>query len=278
MNMPLNLSMDTTRKVPALTCGLIIFTLILYIVEECGVSLDNLILYPDAPLELNLNSISLYPLIHNSFFHWLLNVCSIATPLAMFEQLHGTLYTGITLNLLTVVAAVQYCLVGMVLFPDVGVLGLSGIAFLLFSYLAYKEHQHNPIIKCFHVGAYEVKVYAIAVPFIFALLFIVLIPGSSFFGHLAGITTGYLLALGYLKVLYPPSRVLLFIEDKLGRGIDLLAPLVTYHKEKDAVHIRSAQYSLFFINDIELAGSSSTATASTTFLSETRVLGTSEHV
>ncbi|KAG7661129.1 RBD2 [[Candida] subhashii] len=266
------------KKIPALTLGLIVFTLFLYLLQVYGVSFDNLILYPNAPLEFNLNSISLYPLIHVNFIHWFLNICSIATPLARFEQTHGTIYTGITLNLLAVIAAIQYCIVGMFVYPNVGVVGLSGIAFSLFSFLAYKEHQHQPVIKCFHIGAFEVKIYAIIVPFIVAVLFIFLMPGSSFFGHLAGISTGYLLALGYLKVLYPPSKVLLFIEDKLSSGIDLLEPLVDYYKENDSVHVRSAQYSSLFMNDIESSAmNSNPSVVPPAYLSETRVLGTSEN-
>ena len=38
----------------------------------------------------------------------------ISYPLAVFETRNGTIHTGVTLNLLTVIAALQYCIVGLI--------------------------------------------------------------------------------------------------------------------------------------------------------------------
>lgn len=67
----------------------------------------------------------------------------IGYPLAVFETRNGTIHTGVTLNLLTVIAALQYCIVGLIFYPNTGVIGLSGIAFLLMSYMAYHESNSD---------------------------------------------------------------------------------------------------------------------------------------
>ena len=95
---------------PALTVGLLLFTFILLIVD---VALENALshkfsLYPEALGELDLNRVSFYPLFHSGLFHWFLNVLTLFQPLAIFEKTHGTVYTGITLNLLAVLTALQY--------------------------------------------------------------------------------------------------------------------------------------------------------------------------
>ncbi|KAI3406502.2 RBD2 [Candida oxycetoniae] len=276
------------NKTPALTAGLTVFTFILCVIKNTfGVEMLSLVLYPRSPLDLNLNAISLYSLVHVGYLHWLFNVLSIFVPLSIFEKRHGTVYTGITLNLLTVIAALQYCAVGLLLYPNTGVVGLSGIAFSFFSYMAYQEHQYKPVMESFHIGSLEIKLYTLTAPFIAALVFWVIFPTSSFPGHLAGISTGFLLAFGYINKLYPPSSIILKIEQVLAPGIRLLAPIVFYHKEEDAVQMRSVSYAPLFTEDMESLSSatnhhpqatnSTTTTTSTTrtasYVRESRVLG-----
>ncbi|CAK9442223.1 uncharacterized protein LODBEIA_P59660 [Lodderomyces beijingensis] len=270
-------SWETIRQTPALTAGLVVFTLFLCVVRNTfGVEFSSVVLYPRSPLELNLNALSLYCLFHVNYFHWLVNMVALVTPLALYERRHGTVYTGITLNLLTVVAALQYCVLGLVLYPDTGVIGLSGIIFSFMSYMAYQEHKYKPVVETFHVAGREFKLYTLAVPVIAAFVCLVLVPGSSFFGHLAGISTGYLLGMGYIQKLFPPSSVILKIEQWVAPGISLLGPLVTYHREEDATNVRSVQYTPLFSQDVESSGVSRDApptSRSSSYVSETRILG-----
>ncbi|EGW30077.1 rhomboid protein 2 [Spathaspora passalidarum NRRL Y-27907] len=259
------------NQTPALTAGLILFTCILFLLNVYDVmDKSPFILYPNSPLELNLNAISLYLLFHTNFGHWFINVLGIATPLAMYEATHGTIYTGITLNLLAVITALQYCLVGQILYPHTGVIGLSGIIFSLLSYTSYKEHQNRPVIHTYRVSSYEIKIYTLAVPFIFLVFMTILMPGSSFFGHLAGVFAGFLLGMGYLKKLFPPSTAIIWIENKVEPVIKLINKLVTFVKEEDAINKRSVTYVSMFSSDLETG---SVNTRPPTYSAETRVLG-----
>ncbi|EDK46871.1 rhomboid protein 2 [Lodderomyces elongisporus NRRL YB-4239] len=252
------------KKTPALTAGLVVFTFFLCVLKTTfGVTFQSLILYPRSPLDLNLNAISLYSLVHIGYLHWLFNILSIFTPLALFEKRHGTVYTGITLNLLTVIAAVQYCIVGLVFYPETGVAGLSGIAFSFFAYMAYQEHKFKPVMESFNIGSVEIKIYTLSIPFIVALVFMIIFPASSLPGHLAGISTGFLLAMGYINKLYPPSSVILKIEQWVAPGINLLGPIVTYYKEEDALHVRNVGYTPLLVDDIESLATASSSSGIT---------------
>lgn len=270
---------DPSVRPPALTTGLIIFTFMLFVIKSLtSYTFESLILYPRAPLDLNLNSISLYSLFHVNFFHWICNIFTLATPLAVFETRNGTIHTGITLNLLTVIAALQYCIVGLIFYPNTGVIGLSGIAFLLMSYMAYHESKFKPIVHTFHISnSLEIKLYTLYVPFILAIVFMIVFPSSSLPGHLFGITTGYLLSYGYIDKLYPPSKVITTIENKLSSLINFLQLIVTFYKEEDSLVTRgSVGYKPLFDQDIEHGAANAPSHGSSTFVGETRVLGTRE--
>lgn len=274
-------SLGNLKKTPALTAGLPIFTFILcFLKNTLGFEMSSLILYPKSPLEFNLNAISLYSLVHVGYLHWFVNICTIYTPLALFEKRHGTVYTGITLNLLTVIAALQYCIVGLFLYPETGVVGLSGVAFSFIAYTAYKEHQYKPVLETFEIGSREVKIYTLAAPFIAAIVCLIVFPASSLPGHLAGISTGFLLAKGYINKLFPPSSIILKIESFVAPGIALIGQIVYYHREEDAVNVRGVQYEpLFAEGDVESSSAATSSiaqpepTRSSSYVRETRVLG-----
>lgn len=245
------------KDYPALTVGLPLFTLLLLIIDTIfsGKLKHVFGLDPFAPFRLDLNKISFYVVIHNGFFHWLINTVALFAPMYHFERAHGTVYTGITLNLLAVTAALQYCIVGMVLYRHTHVIGLSGIIFLFLTYFSVKEHEFKPV--AFSLGPnYNLPTkYS---PFVSLILCAILIPGSSFFGHLAGISSGYLLAYGKLAVLYPPVKAILFIESKIPLK-RLLAPLVEFISEEDGIELRNVSYLPFLSQDSE-AHAATTAT------------------
>lgn len=233
-----------TPNHPALSVGLVIFTLVGVLANLfTGNALTTLLaLDPSCLFHLKLNNLSFYSMLHTGFFHWLINMLALFVPLLHFERAHGTVHTGITLNLLTVVAALQYCLVGTILFPHTKVVGVSGIVFLLMTFTAVKEHVSSPTLRLGRLGSRDVQVPTLAAPFLMLVLCSVLIPSSLFWGHLFGISAGYLLAKGYLKVLYPPSWVVVAIESRLARPIAMLAPLVVFYGEEDAAVSRLAGY------------------------------------
>lgn len=261
-------------KYPALTVGLIPFTLILLIIDT--ISNQRLShyfsLYPYAPLNFELNRLSFYVLYHQNLIHWGFNIMALAGSMYHFEKSHGTVHTGITLNVLAVTAAIQYCFVGMILYKHTLVIGLSGIVFLFMVYFSVKEHEFTPVLfQCgrdFHVPTK----YS---PFITLIVLAVFIPGSSFWGHLAGISSGYLLAYGKLKIMYPPLKVIIFIETKLSRLISLLDGVVDFIHEEDALNLRSVAYKPIFSLDTEAMGvSSGHDSQSATFRGEGHVVGT----
>lgn len=263
------------KDYPALTVGLIPFTFILLIVDGMfGGSLSHTFgLDPFAPFRFDLNKLSFYLLYHQNFFHWLLNIVALAPLMYNFEKTHGTIHTGITLNLLAVATALQYCLVGMILYRNTHVIGLSGVVFLFLTYFAVKEHEFRPILYRTTISNYDVKILTKYSPFVSLFLCAILIPGSSFFGHLFGITSGYLLAYNKLQILYPPLSIILKIEEKLAGLISLLDNLVDFIKELDAASIRTIAYQPRFAVDIETGSSSVEQTATPTYGGEGHVLG-----
>lgn len=236
-------------KTPALSVGLCIFSCLFY------VCLDNnstaLVLYPDTPLKFDLNTISFYIFPHVNLIHLFINLISLFPLIAAFEKVNGTVYTGITLNLLAVLTAIMYCIPGLLLYPSDGVAGLLAIFFSFLTYFCQKEHSLTPVIFLFKVANHDISIPTEYFQFVNLFFIAVLIPSTSFFGHLAGIGAGYLLAHDYLKVLYPPLKTLLFIEDKFSGGISKLKLLVSFVSEEDAAVKRNGGYSPLLFTDLE---------------------------
>lgn len=264
-------------KYPALTVGIIPFTLILLIIDTIfNGKLSHLFsLYPYAPLNFDLNRLSFYILYHQNLIHWGFNILALAPSMYHFEATHGTVHTGVTLNLLAVSAALQYCILGLVLYRHTQVIGLSGIVFLFMSYFSVKEHDFKPVLYSFPYNNRTITIPTKYSPFITLFLLAIFIPGSSFWGHLAGISSGYLLAYGKLKVLYPPLKVILFIENKLQKLIKLLDGVVDFVSEEDGINLRSVAYKPIFTQDTELVGVTTAAdtTHNSSFRGDGHVLG-----
>lgn len=263
-------TLATLKKYPALTVGYVIFTFLLLVADAAtsGALSRTFALYPGAPLKFDLNRLSFYLLYHNGLFHWAFNMVALFTPMARFETTHGTIYTGITLNLITILAGLQYCIVGLFLYPNEYVVGSSGVVFTFYTYYSYKEHLLNPILHTLKFQGREIQIPTLYSPFLLLVVCAIFMPQSSIWGHLAGISTGYILVLGYMKVLYPPSKVALYIERKLSTGITHLGELVRYYRELELVDVRGQTYTSIFDEDTV-----TTTTESTPFRGEGHQLG-----
>lgn len=131
----------------------------------------------------------MYPLGHLSLVHLLMNSLSLFGPLTVFEKSHGTVHTGVILNLLAVSTAIIYCLLGSVLFSKTEVLGSSGWCFSFFAYFSLKESQIRPQQLFFNRFSFPTKY----VPALMLGIVTVFFPCSSFWGHLIGMGMGYVL-------------------------------------------------------------------------------------
>jgi hypothetical protein len=71
----------------------------------------------------------------------------------------------------------------------------------------------------------------------------IILPGSSFIGHLLGLLAGYALAMKYLDpVIEPSTKAVEFIESKLSRLIDLIPSQIVYIREIQARELRASQF------------------------------------
>lgn len=246
-------TLATLKETPALTAGLPIFTFFLLVVDlvTSHSLLEMFSLYPGAILAFDLNRLSFYLLFHKDIIHWALNIFALWTPLSIYERTHGTVNTGITLNLLAVVTGLQFSLVGYFLFPEMHVVGLSGVVFLFLAFTAYKEHFLTPVIYTLRVQGREVLIPTLYSPLLFVIVCAILLPASSIWGHLFGVFAGYLLGMDRLAFMFPPLKVVLWIEDKLSGAIGLLDGLVLFIREVDAVSIRGFSYAPIFSADPE---------------------------
>lgn len=186
--------------------------------------------------------LSNYPLGHTSLLHLILNVVALYHPLANFELKHGTVYTGIVLNILAMATAIPFCFVGIVFFRNTHVIGASGWVFSFAAYFAHKESKTNAVYKINSNFA----VPTLYLPVIFLFVTAILVPNSSFWGHLFGLLAGYLLAFGYLdKFISPPTKkVVPFIESKLNFLISRIPSKFYYLTEEAAVTLRQGYSSI----------------------------------
>ncbi|SCU91912.1 LADA_0F12948g1_1 [Lachancea dasiensis] len=265
----LELKLPNGSPPAALSTGLVVFMTMLFIINFVFDINRHISLTPGALFSLDLNRISMYPLGHLSIVHLLMNCISIYGPLTAFERSHGTVHTGVILNLLAVFTAIPYCLLGSVFFSETEVIGSSGWCFSLLGYFSLKESILRPQQQIFN-NYYLPTRYIPVVALVFVTIFF---PGSSFWGHLIGLCWGY--ALGskevYAARLAPPSWIIQKIESKLDRAIAMIPFGVKFYREVDAN--RQESYSSFFGEESILPLHSDTTTSNSAFQGEGRPLG-----
>ncbi|CEP62512.1 putative rhomboid protease RBD2 LALA0_S05e07294g [Lachancea lanzarotensis] len=224
--------MPDGKPAAALSTGLMIFMFLLFILNFIFNINAHIALKPNALFQLNLNSISMYPLGHVSFVHLLMNSISLYGPLTIFERSHGTVHTGVILNLLAVFTAIPYCLLGSLFFSKTEVIGSSGWCFSLLAYFSFKESIIRPQQRIFNDYSLPTRY----IPLVVLLIVTIFFPASSFWGHSIALLWGY--ALGskevYAAKLVPPSSLIQKIESKLDRAIAAIPLGVKFYREVDA--------------------------------------------
>ncbi|EDO19370.1 hypothetical protein Kpol_1002p15 [Vanderwaltozyma polyspora DSM 70294] len=216
----------------AVTVCVLALLIVLYVVNLYVNINDNLGLRPSSLFDFELSRLSLYPLAHLSIIHLVFNVISLFPLLNLYESTHGTVMTAVTLNITAVAAGVMYCIVGSLLYPDVGVAGSSGWFFSLLGYYSFKEasvHPRTPIFKTHYTIPTQLS------PLILIVVIFVLIPHSSFWGHFFGLLVGYFMGWreNWFVKLLPPSWIIVMIETKLDFLIRLIPGFVKYYKQQD---------------------------------------------
>lgn len=232
----------------ALTTGLVVFLTFLYVLNNFIPINDAMSLSPQNVF--NLGRLSNYPLIHLSVTHLCFNLISLIGPLNMFEARHGTVYTGVVLNLAAVLTGLLYCLFGRLLYPEVSIAGASGWCFTLFGYFSYKESVIRPR---YHIGS-SYAFPTVLMPLMLLFFISIIIPGASFWGHFFGLLVGYFI--GAKEKLFdkitPPSWIIIKIESKLDRLINLIPSWVKYYREADMNERNDVEYTSLFTADATL--------------------------
>ncbi|VEU21300.1 DEKNAAC102361 [Brettanomyces naardenensis] len=217
--------------VPALTFVVTLFLVGVFIVSIFDDTLvDNWCLFPEALFDFELTRFTTYPLVHTGFLHLFFNLVSLWAPMAQFEKMNGTVHTALVFNILSVIVAVPYCILGYFFYSDTTVVGASGLVFSFVAYFSYVNSLRHKTVKLF--GRYEVP--TISVPFVLLGIVFLLVPNSSLIGHFLGIIAGFILAQGWLAPLtVPPIGLIEKIEAFLHRLIDLIPRQISYIKEID---------------------------------------------
>ncbi|KAL2072333.1 hypothetical protein VTL71DRAFT_11676 [Oculimacula yallundae] len=202
-------------RLPLFTRGIILVIVLLWIagmqsvwdVQKWGALI---------PEEIGLSSMyrtNTFPLIHAGFFHAFMNILALTPLLERFEAEHGTLTTlALFMGPLSTIPALLYTFFERgVLHMNTTILGASIWVFTLVAMEAVKTYKSNPY---FMLGTTQIPTWI--TPFVMVLFVSVLVPNTSFLGHVCGLAFGYGWGLGYLKFLAPPEWALRWIEGKLN--------------------------------------------------------------
>ncbi|KAL3230826.1 Rhomboid protein 2 [Nakaseomyces bracarensis] len=248
MIQPQRLLMPEGRPPAALSTGLMIFLTAMFGISQINSSFkDHFVLLPSSLFEFDMGKLSLYPLMHMSYLHLVFNALAIVGPLNNFEATHGTIHTGVVLNLSAVIAAIIYCVVSRFLGLEAGVVGASGWCFTFITYMSVKESRIYPKFELSRIipgVPYSIPTHLSPVCLLFftAVVFF----RSSFLGHTAGMAVGYFIGYfeKYFNILVPPSWIL----DKIEKVVDPLINIIPFNIKyyRDAEVDREEEYKSFF--------------------------------
>lgn len=232
----------------ALTAGLAIFLTFIFLLEQIFSIEGKMELSPEHIF--SLPRLCNYPLVHLSSLHLIFNLISLTGPLNLFESQHGTVYTGVTLNLTAIFAGLLYCIFGKLLYPDQAVAGASGWFFTFVGYFSWKASLATPRTQFLQTPYHFPTALS---PLLLLLLITILIPNASFWGHLCGLAVGYIMGSNEkaFSKLSPPSWLIKKIEDKLDVYIEKI-PIVKYYREAEVEDTDRTDYSWLFEPNVSL--------------------------
>ncbi|ODQ44913.1 hypothetical protein PICMEDRAFT_73718 [Pichia membranifaciens NRRL Y-2026] len=159
-----------------------------------------------------------YPLVHESLVHLLFNVMVLHHTLSEFEVSHGSLHTAIILNTLGVVTGIAYTITEYILVQlglanaailDTAILGSSGWVFAFITAHCCLKSITSPTTNIY--ASYNIP--TLLVPLFYLAVSAVLVPNSSFLGHLISIILGVLIFKDFFSLItIPPFQALDRIE------------------------------------------------------------------
>lgn len=227
----------------ALTTGLLAFLLLLFCLDKVIPIAGVMSLSPKSMF--NLGKLSNYPLIHLSLMHLFFNAFSLVGPLNLFEAQHGTVHTGVVLNLTAIITGLLYCLFGKLFYPDTSIAGASGWCFTFFGYFSYKESAITPR---YHIPRSNFAFPTVLIPMVLLILISIFVPGVSFWGHFFALLVGYFIGAkekAFRKIM-PPSWIIEKIEEKAEPLIRLIPSWVKFYREKDMTERDVTKYTSLF--------------------------------
>lgn len=234
---PQRMLMPEGRPPAGLTTGLLIFLTFLFGISQLYEDFKNyFVLTPNSLFDVDLGKLSLYPLMHLSYLHLVFNALAIVGPLNNFESSHGTIHTGVVLNLSAVIAGIIYCVVSRLLSLETGVAGASGWVFTFITYLCVKESQLYPRLELsrFIPGVTQ-SIPTQFTPVVFLLFTAIVFFQSSFLGHTAGMIVGYIMGYGetWFNILIPPAWIIEKIEEKADPLINLIPFGIKFYRSTE---------------------------------------------
>ncbi|ORY77728.1 hypothetical protein BCR37DRAFT_400447 [Protomyces lactucae-debilis] len=226
----MDIALKRAKKLPlftqAITAVMVLFFLLSFV---SGIN-DAFMLYPSAIIpDWELSRLTTYPLVHLSFLHLLLNVIAFVPLAARFELRFGTLRTlAMLLGPFESVPGLLYCFFeGTILRSEPGLAGASGFVFTLLAIESMVSRQESWTIAGRSIPAWTAPIVALFVS-------LLLLPGSSFLGHLFAMATGYVFGSGHVDFLLLPSWVVDFVEHRGKFLFDKLPNYVTAERAAES--------------------------------------------
>ncbi|KAK7202692.1 hypothetical protein BZA70DRAFT_313154 [Myxozyma melibiosi] len=170
-----------------------------------------LALNPSAVLHGGFHRLLTYPLVHQNFMHLLFNFFALIPVLSVFEEETGTVGTAGCLALFSVAPGVAYVFISLFT-GSTTTLGASGWVFSLMAYFALKDAAIRSTI--YINPRFQIPTWS--TPLLTLLVIAILLPASSFLGHLLGLAVGYAYGLGYLEQAKLPQQLILKAETALS--------------------------------------------------------------
>lgn len=159
-----------------------------------------------------------FPLVHISFLHLFFNLIVLYYPLSEFEITHGSLHTAIILNTLGAVTGIAYTITSYILVKlklsdesilNTFILGSSGWAFTFLTVNSCYKSINHPATRLFN----SFNIPTILVPLFYLVFSMILLPNSSFLGHLISVILGILIFKNIFSLItIPPFQILDKIE------------------------------------------------------------------